>query len=74
MDIDQSKPQPETHTCYNCGEKGHILQHCLKPWKQQIQSTTLSKVNIKGLVAKAVAVVLNAQDTAKKVEKYKEDF
>src|SRR5882724_9707271 len=24
MDIDQSRPRPKMHTCYNCGNKGHL--------------------------------------------------
>src|SRR5882724_8894150 len=24
MDIDQNKFRPETHSCYNCNEKGHL--------------------------------------------------
>ena len=30
MDIDQSKCNQETHTCYNCDEKGHLSHHCPK--------------------------------------------
>src|SRR5882724_1015551 len=41
MDIDQSRSRPKKHTCYNCGDKGHLSCICLKPWKQRIQSTEL---------------------------------
>jgi len=73
MDISQNRPQMEMCMCYNCSEQGHILPHCLKPWKQWIQSTTSAEVDIKGLVAKLVAAAL-AQDIAKKAEKAKGDF
>src|SRR5882724_8737337 len=62
MDINQSKHKQETHTCYNCDEKGHLLHHCLKPWKQQIHLAEPNQVNIKGLVAGVVATVMDAQD------------
>jgi len=71
MDIDQSQPRPDTFTCYNCSEKGHLLCHCLKPQKQQIQSTALAKVDLKSLVAKAVAMALDTQEVMKKSQ---EDF
>ena len=74
MDIDQSKCKQETCTCYNCDEKGHLSHHGLKPQKQQIHSAKLNEVDIKGLVAKVVAAVMDAQDAAKKVEGPKEGF
>jgi len=55
MDIDQSQPRPETHTCYNCGESGHLSCTCMKPQKQRIWSTILAEMDLKGLVAEAVA-------------------
>ena len=64
----------ETCTCYNCDEKGHLLCHCLKPQKQQIHLAKPNKVNIKGLVAKAVAAAMDSRDAAKKVERAKEGF
>jgi len=74
MDIDQSKPRLEVHTCYNCGEKGHLSQFCPKPQKQQIWSTALTEVDLKSLMAEVVATVLDTWEVAKKSEKAKEDF
>ena len=74
MDIDQSKHKQETHTCYNCDEKGHLSHHCPKPWKQQIFSAEPNEINIKGLVVEAVAAAMDARDAAKKMEGPKEDF
>ena len=45
MDIHQNKRRSETCSCYNCNEKGHILRHCLKPWKQQIQLTESTELD-----------------------------
>src|SRR5882724_5253216 len=59
MDIDQSKRKQETHTCYNCGEKGHLSHHCLKPQKQWIRLAEPNDINIKGLVAEAVTAVMD---------------
>jgi len=73
MDISQNRPWTEPHTSYNCSEKGHILPHCLRLQKKQFRLTA-TKVNVKGLVAKVVAVALDAQDIAKKAEKVKKDF
>jgi len=60
MEIDQSKHKQETHTCYNCDEKGHLSHHCLKPQKQWIHLAEPNEVDIKGLVAEAVAAVMDA--------------
>jgi len=60
MDINQSKGKQETHTCYNCDEKGHLSRHCPKPWKQQIHLAKPNKVNIKGLVAEVVAAAMDS--------------
>ena len=69
MDIDQSKCKQETHTCYNCDEKGHLSHHCQKPQKQQIHLAKSNEVDIKGLVAKVVtAAMMDIQVAAKKVE------
>jgi len=73
MDIDQSKCKQETHTIIT-DEKGHLMHHCPKPWKQWIHSAKPNKVNIKGLVAKVVAAVMDARDAAKKVKGPKEGF
>src|SRR5882724_7961180 len=74
MDINQSKHKQETHTCYNCDEKGHLSHHFLKPLKQWIRLAKSNEVNIKGLIAKAVTEAMDARDAAKKVEGAKEDF
>jgi len=58
----------ETHTCYNCDEKGHLSHHCPNPQKQWIHSAEPNKVDIKGLVPEAVTAAMDAQDSAKKVE------
>jgi len=60
MDIDQNKHRPETHSCYNCNEKCHLSQHCLKPWKQQVQLVELTEKNLKSLVAKVAVAVMDA--------------
>src|SRR5882724_8341790 len=60
MDIDQSKCNQETHTCYNCDEKGHLSQHCPKPQKQQVWSVKLTETDLKSLVAKAVEAAMDA--------------
>jgi len=74
MDINQGKCKQGTCTCYNCDEKGHLLHHCPKPWKQWICSAKPNEVNIKGLVAEVVTAVMDAQDAAKKMEGPKEGF
>ena len=74
MDIGQSKHKQETHTCYNCDEKGHLSHYCPKPQKQWIHSAKSNEVNIKGLVAKVITAVMDAQDAAKKAEGPKEGF
>ena len=73
MDIDQNKGRSETRSCYDCNEKGHISRHCPKPQKQQIWSTELTELNLKSLVAEAVAAV-DARETGKKAEEPKRVF
>ena len=46
----------------------------MKPQQQWIQSTTLTEVDLKGLVAEMVAAALDAQEVEKKAEKAKEYF
>src|SRR5467141_4867908 len=65
MDIDQSRPRPETRTCYNCGEPGHLSHTCTKPRKQKIWSATSAKTDLKSLVAEAVAMAMDAREVAK---------
>src|SRR5882724_648893 len=72
MDINQSRPRPETCTCYNCGEPGHLSCTCTKPWKQRIQSTVSAKMDLKSLVAEAVAAAKDAREVTKKAEQAKE--
>src|SRR5882724_3860966 len=74
MDIDQNKHRLETHSRYNCNKKGHISRHCLKPRKQQIQSTELTELNLKSLVAEAVAAAIDAREIRKKAEEPKDGF
>ena len=74
MDIDQNKHKPETHSCYNCNEKGHISRHCPKPWKQQIRSTKLTKLDLKSLVAEAVVAAMDAREIEEKAKEPKEGF
>ena len=59
-------------TCYNCGKPGHLSHACTKPWKQRIQSTTLAEIDIKSLMAKAMAVAMDVREVSKKVEQAKE--
>ena len=72
MDIEQSQPRPETCTCYNCGDKGHLSHVCLKPQKQRIQSADLAEGDIKSFVAKAVAAPMDTGELANKAEQAKE--
>ena len=72
MDIDQNKHRSETRSCYNCNEQGHISRHCQKPQKQQIQSTESTELDLKSLVAEAVAAAIDARETGKKAEEPKE--
>src|SRR5882724_10339332 len=72
MDIDQSQPRPETCTCYNCGEPGHLLHTCTKPWKQRIRSTVSAETDLKSLVAKAMAAVMDAREVTKRAKQAKE--
>src|SRR5882672_3828 len=72
MDIDQSQPRPEMRTCYNCGEPGHLSRTCTKPRKQKIWSATSTETNLKSLVAKAIAMVMDAREVAKNAEQAKE--
>ena len=74
MDIDQNKHRSETRSCYNCNKKGHILRPCLKPRKQQIWSTESTELDLKSLVAEAVAAVMDARETGKNAEEPKEGF
>src|SRR5882672_8934317 len=45
MDINQSRPRPKMHTCYNGGEPGHLSCTCMKPQKQRIQLATSAKID-----------------------------
>src|SRR5882724_7505676 len=72
MDIDQSQPRPETHTCYNCGESGHLSCTCMKPQKQRIRSTVSAETNLKSIVAEDVVVAMDAREVTKKTEQAKE--
>src|SRR5882672_2968217 len=78
MDINQSRPRPETHTCYNCSEPGHLSHACMKPQKQRIWSATLAETDIKSLVAEAVAMdvreVSKNTKQAKELEKMETNF
>ena len=74
MDIDQNKHRLETHSCYNCNEKGHISRHFPKPQKQQIQSTESTELDLKSLVAEAVAAAIDAREIGKKAKEPKEGF
>ena len=74
MDIDQNKGRSETRSCYNFNEKGHISRHCPKPRKQQIRSTKSTELNLKSLVAEAVAAAMDAREIGKKAEEPKEGF
>src|SRR5882724_1017079 len=51
MDINQSQPRPKIHTCYNCGDKGHLSHVCPKPQKQRIWLDDSAKGDIKSIVA-----------------------
>ena len=66
----------ETCTCYNCGKKDHLLWFFQKPWKQQIWLAVSPEADLKSLVAEVVAITLDAQQVAEKLEKakFKEDF
>src|SRR5882672_11134070 len=72
MDIDQSQPRPEMHTCYNCGKPGHLSRACTKPQKQRIQSTTSAEMDIKSLVAETVVVEMDVREFSKKAEQAKD--
>src|SRR5882724_12387536 len=72
MDINQSQPRPKTHTCYNCGEPGHLSHTCMKPRKQRIWLTISAKTDLKILVAEAVVVEMDAREVTKKAEQAKE--
>jgi len=72
MKINQSQHRPEMHTCYNCGDKGHCSHIFPKPQKQRIHSANSAKGDIKGIVAKAVAAVMDARELAKKDKKAKD--
>jgi len=52
----------------------HISRHCLKPQKQQIQSTESTELDLKNLVAKAVVAAMDAREIGKKAEEPKEGF
>ena len=60
------------HTCYNCAKPGHLSCAFMKPWKQRIWSTTSAKMDIKSLVAEAVAVAMDAREAYKRAEQAKE--
>src|SRR5882672_8842214 len=68
MDIDQSQPRHEMCTCYNCGEPSHLSHACMKPQKKRIWSTTLAKIDIKSLVAEAMAAAMDVREVSKKAE------
>jgi len=71
MDINQSRPRLETHTCYNCGDKGHLSCVCLKPQKQIIQLTESAETDIRSLMAEAVMAAMDMREIAKKAKKAK---
>src|SRR5882724_7193991 len=58
MDINQSRPRHETHTCNDCGKKGHLSQVCPKPQKQRIWLTKSADTDIKSLIAKVVMATM----------------
>src|SRR5882672_10665129 len=72
MENDQSQPRPEMHTCYNCGKHSHLSCTCTKPRKQNIWSTTSAKTDIKSLMAKAIAAVMDAREVATKAKQAKD--
>src|SRR5882724_1909384 len=72
MDINQSQTRPETHTCYNCGEPGHLSHTCTKPRKQRIWLTVLAEMDLKSLVAEAMVVAMDARQVTKKAKQAKE--
>jgi len=63
---------PETHTCYNCSDKGHVSHVFPKPQKQRIWLADSAEGDIKCIVAKAVAATMDARELANKAEKVKE--
>src|SRR5882672_10177108 len=72
MDISQSQPRPKMCTCYNCGKPGHLSCACMKPWKQRIWLATLAKMDIKSLMAEAMAVAMDVREVSKKSKQAKE--
>ena len=51
-----------------------ISQDTAQNWKQQIQSTESTKLDLKSLVAEAVAAVIDAREIGKKAKEPKEGF
>ena len=43
-----------------------------KPWKQWIQSIKLAEMDLKSIIAKAVAAAMDVKDVAKRTEQAKE--
>jgi len=62
MDIDPELTQPETCTCYNCGEPGHLFAYLHETSEAEIRQPFRQKTDLKSAVDEAVVAAMDARE------------